>query len=208
MMDYEALLPGLPPGAADQLRALKPLYEEWNAAINVVSRKDMEAFDERHVLHSLAIFRAMSFAPGSRVLDVGTGGGFPGIPLAIACPDVEFVLCDGIRKKVKVVQAIVDAMQLKNVSAVHGRAEELKGERFDFVVSRAVKRLNGFVPWVQNRFDRRTINAWPNGILYLKGGDLQEELAEVSQPTEVIEVSQWFPQSFFETKAVVYVKMQ
>ena len=207
-MDYDSFIPGLPSGASTQLCALKPLYEKWNAAINVVSRKDMEFFDERHVLHSLAIFRAMKFAPGSRVLDVGTGGGFPGIPLAIACPNVEFVLCDGIGKKIKVVQAVVDALGLQNVTAIHGRAEELKKQRFDFVVSRAVARLNGFVPWVQNRFDRRTINPWPNGILYLKGGDLEEEMAEIPQTTEALAVSQWFPQPFFETKAVVYVRMQ
>lgn len=208
MIDYNRLIPGLPEGAESKLTALKPLYEEWNAAINVVSRKDMEFFDERHVLHSLSIFRAMKFVPGSRVLDVGTGGGFPGIPLAIACPDVEFVLCDGIGKKIKVVQAIVESLGLSNVTVIHGRAEEMKKQRFDFVVSRAVTRLNRFIPWVQNHFDSRTINPWPNGILYLKGGDLQEELSEIQQDIEVLPVSQWFPQEFFETKMIVYVRMQ
>ena len=207
MFDYDKFLPGLPLGAADQLNQLAPIYNEWNAAINVISRKDMEAFDERHVLHSLAIFRAMRFAPGSKVMDVGTGGGFPGIPLAIACPDVEFVLCDGIGKKIKVVQAVVDALGLKNVRAVHGRAEESK-EKFDFIVSRAVTRMNKFVPWVQNRMEKRTINPWPNGILYLKGGDLDEELSEIQQTSERLDVSQWFPQPFFETKAVIYVRLQ
>lgn len=207
MFDYESFLPGLPLGAAGQLNQLAPIYNEWNAAINVISRKDMEAFDERHVLHSLAIFRAMPFAPGSKVMDVGTGGGFPGIPLAIACPDVEFVLCDGIGKKIKVVQAVVDALGLKNVRAVHGRAEESK-EKFDFIVSRAVTRMNKFVPWVQNRMEKRTINPWPNGILYLKGGDLDEELSEIQQTSERLDVSQWFPQPFFETKAVIYVRLQ
>ena len=207
MFDYDTFLPGLPTGAADQLNQLAPIYNEWNAAINVISRKDMEAFDERHVLHSLAIFRAMRFAPGSKVMDVGTGGGFPGIPLAIACPDVEFVLCDGVGKKIKVVQAVVDALGLKNVRAVHGRAEESK-EKFDFIVSRAVTRMNKFVPWVQNRMEKRTINPWPNGILYLKGGDLDEELSEIKQTTERLDVSQWFPQPFFETKAVIYVRLQ
>ncbi|MDE0870613.1 MAG: class I SAM-dependent methyltransferase, partial [Flavobacteriales bacterium] len=141
------------------------------------------------------------------VMDVGTGGGFPGIPLAIACPDVEFVLCDGIGKKIKVVQAVVDALGLKNVRAVHGRAEESK-EKFDFIVSRAVTRMNKFVPWVQNRMEKRTINPWPNGILYLKGGDLDEELSEIQQTSERLDVSQWFPQPFFETKAVIYVRLQ
>ena len=116
MIDFEVAVPGLPDGAVEQLNQLRPLYEEWNAAINVISRKDMEAFEERHVLHSLAIFKAMKFASGSRVLDVGTGGGFPGIPLAIACPEVEFVLCDSIGKKMKVVRAVVAALGLKNVT--------------------------------------------------------------------------------------------
>ena len=125
MIDFSQSLPELPEGVVAQLNRLRPLYEEWNAAINVISRKDMDAFEERHILHSLAIFKAMQFAPGSRILDVGTGGGFPGIPLAIACPDVEFVLCDSIGKKIKVVRAVVEELQLKNVTVHHGRAEEI-----------------------------------------------------------------------------------
>ena len=160
MMDYALLVPDLPEEAQEQLSRLRPLYEEWNAAINVISRKDMDSFEERHVLHSLAIFNAMRFAPGSRVLDVGTGGGFPGIPLAIACPDVEFTLCDSIGKKMKVVRAVVQALGLKNVTMHHGRAEEISGQ-FDFIVSRAVTRMDRFLPWVVNkisgrrRFERR-----------------------------------------------------
>ena len=143
MIDFDLSVPGLPAGAAEQLKRLTPLYHEWNAAINVISRKDMDAFEERHVLHSLAIFRAMKFHPGSRVLDIGTGGGFPGIPLALACPEVEFVLCDSVGKKIKVVQAVIDALGIQNVQAVHGRGESIPG-LFDFVVSRAVTRLNRF----------------------------------------------------------------
>ena len=190
-----------------QLNRLRPLYEEWNAAINVISRKDMDAFEERHILHSLAIFKAMPFAPGSRILDVGTGGGFPGIPLAIACPDVEFVLCDSIGKKIKVVRAVVEELQLKNVTVHHGRAEEISG-RFDFVVSRAVTRMDRFLPWVINKIDRRSLNPWPNGVLALKGGDLTDEMSEVKNTSEVIPVSQWFDSPFFETKSVVYVKLK
>ena len=206
MIDFEVAVPGLPDGAVEQLNQLRPLYEEWNAAINVISRKDMEAFEERHVLHSLAIFKAMKFASGSRVLDVGTGGGFPGIPLAIACPEVEFVLCDSIGKKMKVVRAVVAALGLKNVTVHHGRAEEISG-RFDFIVSRAVTRMNRFLPWVVNKIDKRSLNPWPNGVLALKGGDLGEELKEVKQTTEVIAISTLFPEPFFETKSVVYVKL-
>lgn len=206
MIDFELAVPGLPDGAVEQLNQLRPLYEEWNAAINVISRKDMDAFEERHVLHSLAIFKAMKFASGSRVLDVGTGGGFPGIPLAIACPEVEFVLCDSIGKKMKVVRAVVAALDLKNVTVHHGRAEEISG-RFDFIVSRAVTRMNRFLPWVVNKIDKRSLNPWPNGVLALKGGDLGEELKEVKQTTEVIAISTLFPEPFFETKAVVYVKL-
>ena len=207
MIDFNQFVPDLPEGAADQLRKLRPLYEEWNAAINVISRKDMDAFEERHVLHSLAIFKAMRFSPGSRVLDVGTGGGFPGIPLAIVCPDVNFVLCDSIGKKMKVVRAIVKELWLKNVIVHHGRAEEISG-RFDFVVSRAVTRMDRFLPWVMNKMEARSLNPWPNGVLALKGGDLKEEMNEVKQTTEVIPIAQWFDAPFFETKSVVYVRLK
>lgn len=204
---YGEWLSFLTPGQIQQLQSLRPLYAEWNAAINVISRKDFDQFEERHVLHSLAIARAMRFAPGSRILDVGTGGGFPGIPLAIAYPDCEFVLVDSIGKKIKVVQAVVDALGLKNVTAIHGRAEAVEG-RFDFVVSRAVTRLAKFLPWVRTKFASRSINPWPNGILYLKGGDLAAELSEVKPATEQLPIPAWFPHPFFETKFVVYVKMQ
>jgi len=205
--DYREFDPNLTDQQSEQLNALQPLYAEWNAAINVISRKDFDQFEERHVLHSLGIARAMRFAAGSKILDVGTGGGFPGIPLAIAFPDCEFVLVDSIGKKIKVVQAVVDALGLTNVSAVHGRAEQIDG-RFDFVVSRAVTRLSAFIPWVRGKFESRSINPWPNGILYLKGGELNEELSEVKPATEKLPLAAWFPQEFFETKFVVYVKMQ
>ena len=206
-MDYRTFIPELSDEAVEQLGKLKALYTEWNAAINVISRKDMDAFDERHVLHSLALVKAMKFAPGSDVLDVGTGGGFPGIPLAIAYPEVNFVLCDSIGKKMKVVRAVVQALGLTNVTVHHGRAEEIKGQ-FDFVVSRAVTRMNRFIPWVQGKIKKQSINPWPNGILALKGGDLSEELAEVDFPTERLPISEWLDQPFFETKQVVYVKLQ
>ncbi|MBV41580.1 MAG: 16S rRNA (guanine(527)-N(7))-methyltransferase RsmG [Crocinitomicaceae bacterium] len=207
MIDFNTSVPDLSKVAADQLNQLRPLYEKWNAAINVISRKDMDAFEERHVLHSLAIFKTMRFSPGSRVLDVGTGGGFPGIPLAIVCPNVDFVLCDSIGKKMKVVRAIVKELGLKNVSVHHGRAEDISG-RFDFVVSRAVTRMDRFLPWVLNKMEGRSLNPWPNGVLALKGGDLKEEMAEVKQTTEIIPISQWFDSPFFETKSVVYVKLK
>ena len=206
-MDFRTYVPELSEQAVQKLQRLKPLYAEWNAAINVISRKDMDAFDERHVLHSLALVRAMRFAPGSEVLDVGTGGGFPGVPLAIVYPDVHFVLCDSIGKKMKVVRAVVEALELNNVTVHHGRAEDIS-RNFDFVVSRAVTRMNRFIPWVQGKITKQSSNPWPNGILALKGGDLADELAEVSYPTERLAISQWFPQAFFETKEVVYVKLQ
>jgi 16S rRNA (guanine527-N7)-methyltransferase len=206
-VDYRAFIPELSDEAVKQLGQLKAIYTEWNAAINVISRKDMDAFDERHVLHSLALVKAMKFAPGSDVLDVGTGGGFPGIPLAIAYPEVNFVLCDSIGKKMKVVRAVVQALGLTNVTVHHGRAEDIKGQ-FDFVVSRAVTRMNRFIPWVQGKIKKQSMNPWPNGILALKGGDLSEELAEVNLPTEQLYLSEWLDQPFFETKQVVYVKLQ
>lgn len=207
MLDFSALFPDLSEEVMGRLQDLQPLYEEWNAQINVISRKDMDSFMERHVLHSLAIYKAMKFAPGSRILDVGTGGGFPGIPLAIVMPEVEFVLCDSIGKKMKVVRAVSESMGLKNVQFSHGRAEDVPG-RFDFIVSRAVTRMAQFVPWVQHKIARESKNPWPNGILALKGGDLAEELREVRQTTERLKISDWFPQPFFETKEVVYVRLQ
>lgn len=206
-VDYRTFIPELSDEAVEQLGKLKALYTEWNAAINVISRTDMDAFDERHVLHSLALVKAMKFAPDSDVLDVGTGGGFPGIPLAIVYPEVNFVLCDSIGKKMKVVRAVVQALGLTNVTVHHGRAEDIKGQ-FDFVVSRAVTRMNRFIPWVQGKIKKQSINPWPNGILALKGGDLGEELAEVDFPTERLPISEWLDQPFFETKQVVYVKLQ
>ncbi len=206
-VDYRTFIPELSDEAVEQLGKLKALYTEWNAAINVISRKDMDAFDERHVLHSLALVKVMKFAPGSDVLDVGTGGGFPGIPLAIVYPEVNFVLCDSIGKKMKVVRAVVHAIGLTNVTIHHGRAEDIKGQ-FDFVVSRAVTRMNRFIPWVQGKIKKQSVNPWPNGILALKGGDLSEELTEVDFPTERLPISEWLDQPFFETKQVVYVKLQ
>ena len=206
-VDYRTFIPELSDEAVEQLGKLKAIYTEWNAAINVISRKDMDAFDERHVLHSLALVKAMKFAPGSDVLDVGTGGGFPGIPLAIVYPEVNFVLCDSIGKKMKVVRAVVQALGLTNATVHHGRAEDIKGQ-FDFVVSRAVTRMNRFIPWVQGKIKKQSINPWPNGILALKGGDLSEELGEVDFPTERLPISEWLDQPFFETKQVIYVKLQ
>lgn len=198
--------PNLSESQRKQFEILAKSFPEWNSKINLVSRKDMEHFQERHVLHSLGIFKTMKFAAGSRILDVGTGGGLPGIPLAIMMPDVDFVLCDSTRKKIHVVQELANEMGLKNIEAVHARAADIKG-KFDFVVSRAVSRLSKFIPWIEHKIEKRSINPWPNGILYLKGGDLQEELNEVRRATEVISISQYFQEEFFETKAVVYVTL-
>lgn len=183
---------------------LGELYGIWNDRINVISRKDMGAFYERHVLHSLGIAKFMSFEPGTKVLDVGTGGGFPGIPLAILYPDCEFVLVDSIGKKIKVVNEIAQALGLENVTAFHQRAEKTKG-KFDFVVSRAVTRMKPFLSWVHNKIEREGFNLLPNGVLYLKGGDLEEELEETKRDYELFDLSTVYDGEFFETKKVVYV---
>ena len=164
-----------------QFERLQELYLFWNAQINVISRKDTDDFYERHVLHSLGIAKIMEFTPGSSVLDIGTGGGFPGIPLAILFPEVQFHLVDSIGKKIKVVQEVAQALELQNVRATHARAEEIK-ESFDFIVSRAVTAMPGFLPWTKGKFSKTNKNPLPNGILYLKGGDLKEEMAPVKQP--------------------------
>ena len=198
--------PDLTEQQREQFTRLKPLYEEWNAMINVISRKDMDTFYERHVLHSLGIAKIMSFEPGASVLDIGTGGGFPGIPLAILFPDTQFHLVDSIGKKIKVVNEVAKALNLKNVRATHARAEDIN-EQFDFVVSRAVTAMPAFLPWTKGKFLRRNLHTLPNGILYLKGGDLTEELSTVKQPYKIHPLKDYFPEEFFETKAVVYVKM-
>ena len=180
---------------------------KWNSQINLVSRKDIDQFFTRHVLHSLAISKAMKFVDGTKVLDVGTGGGLPGLPLAILYPEVEFVLCDSIGKKIKVVKALIEDLGLKNVKAYHLRANKVLG-KFDFIVSRAVTRMNKFLPWVENKVSHRCINPLPNGILYLKGGDLQSELREINRASEIMPISDWFNEEFFETKAVVYIRLQ
>jgi 16S rRNA (guanine527-N7)-methyltransferase len=185
---------------------LQPLYAEWNAQINVISRKDFPEFYEHHVLHSLAIAKLISFTPGTIVLDVGTGGGFPGIPLAIYFPQVQFHLVDSIGKKIKVVNGVIESLNLKNTTAQQIRAEELT-DKYDFVVSRAVTRLPEFVPWVRKNISKKQINAMPNGIIYLKGGDLQEELKPYKKSVFVKNLSDWFEEEFFETKKVVHLPL-
>lgn len=184
---------------------LGKLYPAWNEQINVISRKDMEFLYERHILHSLGIAKVTAFRPGTQVLDVGTGGGFPGIPLAILFPGTQFHLIDSIGKKIKVVNAIKEELKLDNVLAQQTRAETLKS-KYHFVVSRAVTRLLPFWKWVQSKFIQDSFNTLPNGLLYLKGGDLQEELTELNRPYRLFALSDYFDDFFFETKKVVFIK--
>ncbi len=184
---------------------LGPLYEEWNAQINVISRKDTEHFYERHVLHSLAIAKFCRFNPGAQILDIGTGGGFPGIPLAILFPEAQFHLVDSIGKKIKVVEEVAAALELRNVSAQQVRAEKLN-RSFDFIVSRAVTQMPKFMAWTRNRIRKgKEAGTLANGILYLKGGDLSEELANYPQAKQH-PIPKYFQEEFFETKKVVYLK--
>lgn len=188
-----------------QFEQLEELYKTWNAQINVISRKDIDALYEKHVLHALGIAKVQSFKSGAKVLDVGTGGGFPGIPLAILFPKVKFYLIDSIGKKIKVVQAVADALNLNNVEARHQRAQEFK-QPVDFVVSRAVTRMEDFVPWVKKNIKNKGTHRLGNGILYLKGGDLSEELAPFPKAKQY-ELTQYFEETFFETKKVVYLPL-
>lgn len=188
-----------------QIERLQDLYTFWNAQINVVSRKDIDSLYERHVLHSLAIAKLVSFKPGASVLDVGTGGGFPGIPLAILFPETAFLLVDSIGKKIKVVKEVASALGLTNVQTSHARAEQIPG-KFDFVISRAVTRLSEFYPWVRHKFKKDSLHAFPNGILYLKGGDLTEEIAESKLHAELFPITEFFDEEFFTTKYVVYIE--
>ena len=185
-----------------QFEKLEQLYTEWNEKINVISRKDMDGLYEKHILHSLGIAKVMPFADGTKVLDVDTGGGFPGIPLAILFPEVSFTLIDSIGKKIKVVEAVSEGLGLKNVTAVHGRAETLK-EKFHFVVSRAVTQMPEFLRWLKGKFEKEQFNEKHNGVLYLKGGDLAEELAGLR--CEIFQLKNYFEEEFFDTKKVVYL---
>lgn len=182
------------------------LYTFWNNQINVISRKDIDLVYERHVLHSLGIAKVISFRPGTKVLDVGTGGGFPGIPLAILFPETDFFLVDSIGKKIKVVNEISNALNLKNVRAKHCRAEDIN-ENFHFVVSRAVTEFPLFYSWIKNKFLIQNLNDLKNGILYLKGGDLKEEFGIYYDHAQFYELKNYFKEDFFETKKVVYYKI-
>lgn len=185
---------------------LKPLYQAWNAKINVISRKDIDFFYERHVLHALAIAKVQSFLPESEVLDVGTGGGFPGVPLAILFPETHFTLVDAIGKKIKVVQEVVQSLGLRNVTAIQTRVEQIDKE-FDFIVSRAVTQMPEFVKWVKRKIKKDSKHSLKNGILYLKGGDLTEELAPY-QKVQLFCISDFFSEEFFDTKKVVYLPLK
>lgn len=187
----------------EQFSLLGPLYLDWNQKINVISRKDMSSLYEKHILHSLGIAKVMAFKKGTKVLDIGTGGGFPGIPLAILFPDSDFLLADSIGKKIKVVDAVVEALELKNVRTFNGRAEAIK-EKFHFVVSRAVTQMPIFLSWCKGKFEKENFNSKKNGVLYLKGGDLAEELAGLR--AEIFALSTYFSEEFFETKRVVYIR--
>ncbi len=192
---------------AEQVRCFEkmaPLYREWNEKINVISRKDIDSLYEKHVLHALAIAKIISFRPGTKILDVGTGGGFPGIPLAVLFPTSEFTLIDSIGKKIKVVQAVADELGLKNITAIHTRVQEIK-EEFDFVISRAVTAFPDFVGLVRKNIARKPQNSRPNGIIYLKGGDFQEEIRNFMSQIEVTEISGFFAEPYFETKKVIYL---
>ena len=187
----------------NQFSLLQDLYQDWNSKINVISRKDIEMLYERHVLHSLAIAKVISFS-GADILDVGTGGGFPGIPLAIMFPESRFHLVDSIGKKITVVKEIASALQLKNVSVQQIRAEQINAN-YDFVVSRAVTAFPEFYNWVKNNIKKQSKGTLKNGILYLKGGDLDEELKDFKSRIRIFNISEYFTESFFETKKVIYL---
>ena len=198
--------PDLTDNQIDQFTQLQDLYADWNSKINVASRRDIDELYLRHVLHSLGIAKIQSFLPGSKILDVGTGGGFPGIPLAILFPEVKFHLVDSIGKKIKVVEEVVEGLQLQNVKATNARVEETKGE-YDFIVSRAVAQMETFVHWVKGKIAKKNNHELRNGILYLKGGDLVEEL-KLYTTAKVYSLEDIFEEEFFETKSVVHLPMK
>lgn len=208
-MEVESLFnyfPNLTAKQKEQFVLLADLYKDWNLKINVVSRKDIDELYVRHVIHSLGIAKILNFLPGSRIIDVGTGGGFPGIPLAILFPETHFTLVDAIGKKIKVVDEVVVGLGLTNVVTINDRVENVKGQ-FDFIVSRAVAAMPTFVHWVKGKIKKDSIHDIRNGILYLKGGDLSEELSEY-KTAEIYNLSDYFKEEFFETKKVVYLPVK
>ena len=207
-MNSELILKYFPDITEEQRRqyeALEALYNDWNSRINVISRKDMEHLYTRHILHSLAIAKVCSFNSGARVVDIGCGGGFPSVPLAIMFPEVEFIAVDSIAKKIRVVEGVKEGAKIDNLRAVNCRAEEL-GLKADYVVSRAVTEMARFMPWAWSILRRGEAGSLPNGILYLKGGDLAEELAATRRKWDIYDISDMFDDPFFETKRVVYTK--
>lgn len=198
--------PDLTQEQQQQFDSLYELYKEWNEKINVISRKDIDNLYTNHILHSLGIAKVMAFKPGASVLDVGTGGGFPGIPLAILFPETSFHLVDSINKKITVVNEVAKGAGLKNVKGEWGRAEQIKG-KYDFIVSRAVTRIKEFHGWIHQKVKEKSIHDLDNGILYLKGGDLDEELGELKRMYSLYNLSDYFTEEFFETKKVVYVPL-
>ena len=206
MDEIQKYFPYLTDIQKEQFAKLEFLYHDWNAKINVISRKDIDELYTKHVLHSLGIAKIIKFEPGTFVLDVGTGGGFPGIPLAILFPETRFYLIDVIAKKIKVVQAVAEALELKNVKAEQKRAELVKGD-FDFIVSRAVTNMPDFVSWIKDKIKKKSKHELKNGILYLKGGDLTEELKDFPKATEY-NLSDFFEDEFFETKKVVHLPLK
>lgn len=197
--------PALSPTQLSQFEQLLPLYTGWNAKINVISRKDIEHLYLHHVLHSLSIAKVIQFQPGTKVLDIGTGGGFPGIPLAILFPDTQFHLTDSIKKKIRVVEEVKNALQLKNVTADWKRAEEVSGQ-YHFVVSRAVSYLKTLYTWSRNKISEEQFNDLPNGLLALKGGDINDELDAMEKLPQLFPVSDFFKEEYFREKWVVYLK--
>jgi len=199
--------PELTPSQIGRFEQLGSLYLEWNTKINVISRKDIDELYLRHVLHSMAIARIIRFQPGSSLLDVGTGGGFPGIPLAILFPECHFTLIDSIGKKIRVVQEVADHLELANVTALKNRVQEIK-IRYDFVISRAVTAFPDFVSMVRKNVSPHSMNALPNGIIYLKGGDFEEEISAFKASAEIFDLSKIFAEPFFETKKVIYLPIR